>query len=215
MPNRSALELPVGQGERLLLGAYQSEFRQRRAELRDRHSWKFERQQEFEELDDSREAFCRGHWEEALRLLDEEREAHLKTAQRDRERGTAFHRVRVVEEPLTPYMQWELHALRVQSEAGKEIRIVTPAALSSLEITGPLPEVVVVGGQVLYQVVYTEAGFLDGAIRFTDAELTRRWESFIKELYEAGEDLLSYFERRVAHLSPPPKPPKPPQPKAV
>src|SRR4051812_32923679 len=110
MPDRSALELPVGQGERLPLDAYRSEFRQRRAELRDRHSWKFERQQEFEELDDSWEAFCRGHWEESLRLLGEEREALLKTAQRDRERGTAFRRVRVVEEPLTPYMQWELHA---------------------------------------------------------------------------------------------------------
>ena len=84
-------------------------------------------------------------------------------------------------------------------------------ALGSLEITGPLPEVVVVGGRVLYQVVYTEAGVLDGAIRFTDTELTNRWERFIKELYEAGEDLLPYFERRVAHLSPP----QPPQPKAV
>ncbi|MEU5638347.1 DUF6879 family protein [Streptomyces milbemycinicus] len=211
MPDRSALELPVGQGERLPLVAYRSEFRQRRAELRDRQSWKFERQQEFEELDDSWEVFCRGQWEDSLRLLGEEREAHLKTAQRDRERGTAFHRVRVVEEPLTPYMQWELHALRVQSEAGKAIRVVTPAALGALETIGPLPEVVVVGGQVLYQVVYTEAGFLDGAIRFTDAELTKRWESFIRELCEVGEDLLSYFERRVAHLSPP----QPPQPKAV
>ncbi|MDX3225567.1 hypothetical protein PV419_07600 [Streptomyces sp. ME19-01-6] len=143
-----------------------------------------------------------------MRLLDEEREALLKTAQRDRERGTAFHRVRVVEEPLTPYMQWELHALRVQSESGKKVRVVTPAALGTLETPGLLPEVVVVGGQILYQVVYTEAGVLDGAIRFTDAELTKRWESFIKELYEAGEDLLSYFERRVAHLPPP-------QPKAV
>ncbi|MDT0548293.1 MULTISPECIES: DUF6879 family protein [Streptomyces] len=208
MPDRNALELPLSQGERLSLEAYRSEYRQRRAELRDRHSWKFERQQEFEERDDSWEAFRRGHWEESLRLLGEEREALLKTAQRDRERGTAFHRVRVVEEPLTPYMQWELHALRVQSEAGKKIRVVTPAALGSLETTGPLPEVVVVGGQVLYQVVYTEAGVLDGAIRFTDTELTKRWERFIKELYEAGEDLLSYFERRVAHLSPP-------QPKAV
>jgi hypothetical protein len=208
MLDRSALELPVSQGERLPLDAYRSEFRRRRAELRDRHSWKFERQQEFEELDDSWEAFCRGHWGESLRLRGDEREALLKTAQRDRERGTAFHRVRVVEEPLTPYMQWELHALRVQSEAGKKIRVVTPAALGSLETTGPLPEVVVVGGQVLYQVVYTEAGVLDGAIRFTDAELTKRWESFIKELYESGEDLLSYFERHVALLSPP-------QPKAV
>lgn len=211
MPDRSALELPISQGERLPLDAYRSEFRQRRAELRDRLSWKFERQQEFEELDDAWEVFCRGQWEDSLRLLGEEREAHLKAAQRDQERGTAFHRVRVVEEPLAPYMQWELHALRVQSEAGKKIRVVTPAALGVLETTGPLPEVVVVGGQVLYQVVYTEAGVLDGAIRFTDAELTKRWESFIKELYEAGEDLPAYFERRVAHLSPP----QPPQRKAV
>ncbi|MGY0058473.1 DUF6879 family protein [Streptomyces sp. LZ34] len=203
MLDPSDLELPASQGDRLPTEAYRRDYRQRRAELRDRHSWKFERQQEFEEQDDSWEALRRGRWEEALRLLEGEREELAKAAQRDRERGTAFHRVRVVEEPLTPYMQWELHALRVQVESGKNIRVVTPAALGMLESVGPLPEVVVVGGQVLYEVVYTEAGFLDGAIRFTDAELIGRWEGFIRELYKAGEDLLSYFGRRVAHLPPP------------
>jgi hypothetical protein len=205
MLDPSALELPVSQGDRLPTQTYRHDFRQYRTELRDRNSWKFERQQEFEEQDDSWDALRRGHWEEALRLLEKEREDLVKAAQRDRERGTTFHRVRVVEEPLTPYLQWELHALRVQAESGKRVRVVTPAALAGLEIAGPLPEVVVVGGQVLYQILYTEAGVLDGAIRFRDSELIKRWESFIRGLYEAGEDLLSYFERCVAHL-PPPRP---------
>jgi len=202
MLDPSALELPASQGDRLPTQVYRRDFRQYRTELRHRHSWKFERQQEFEEQDDSWAAFRQGRWEEALRLLEEEREDLVEAAKRDRERGIAFHRVRVVEEPLTPYMHWELHALRVQAESGKKIRVVTPAVLGTLETAGPLPEVVVVGGKVLYQVVYTEAGILDGAIRFRGSELIKRWESFIRELYEAGEDLLSYFERRVAHLPP-------------
>lgn len=143
-----------------------------------------------------------GRWEESLRLLDEERENLREGVRQDRERNTVFHRVRVVEEPLTAYLQWELHSLRVQAEAGKKIRVIGPGAWSVLEAEGPLPEVVVVGGRVLYRVLYHEAGALDGAIRFRDPELIKRWEGFIGQLYEEGEGLRSYFERHVAHLPP-------------
>ncbi|RXS68348.1 hypothetical protein EST92_26795 [Streptomyces sp. TM32] len=203
MLEQSALELVASQGERLPIEAYRRDFRRYRGDVRGRHSWKLERQQDFEEQDASWEAFRHGRWEEALRLLEDEREDFESAVQRDRERSTAFHRVRVVEEPLTPYLHWELHALRLQAECGKKIRVVGPAQVAAFEAGGPLPEVVVVGDQVLYQVLYTEAGSLDGAIRFLEPGLVRRWGDFIRTLYETGEDVLPFFARSVAHLPPP------------
>ncbi|MFF7648252.1 DUF6879 family protein [Streptomyces sp. NPDC007983] len=197
------LELHPSQGDRLAIADYRSDFRLPRGAIRDVDCWKFERQQAFVDKGDSWDALCQGRWEESLRLLEEKRASLLEGVRQDRESNTVFHRVRVVEEPLTPYLRWELHALRVQAEAGKKIRVVGPGEWSVLEADGPLPEVVVVGGRVLYQVLYNEADVLDGAIRFRDPELIKCWEGFIAELYEGGEDVLSYVERRVAHLPPP------------
>lgn len=127
------------------LDAYRSDFRQRDAAVTDRDSWKFERRQDFQEqASPSWDAFRRGEWAEALRLMGDRREHWRRLAREDRERRSAFHRVRVVEEPLTPYLQWELHALRVQGESGMPVRVVDGAGLRHLEATAaPLPEVVV------------------------------------------------------------------------
>lgn len=111
--------------------------------------------------------------------------------------------MRVVQEPLTPYLQWELHALRVQEECGHPIRVIQAEDLGPWERFQLLPEVVVLGGRTLYEVVYTESGVLDGGIRFTDSDLAKRWESFIKDLFVAGEDVISYTDRRVVELPAP------------
>lgn len=197
------LGLVASRGHRLTTEAYRRDFREYRGEVCGRPSWKLERQQQFEEQDISWLAFSQGRWEESLRLLDEERAQLLAVARQDRERSTAFHRVRVVEEPMTAYVQWELHALKVQAESGKRIRIICPGDVATLEAADPLPEVVVLGDRVLYRVVYTAAGALDGAVRFSDPELIRGWGDFIEGLYESGEDVLPYFARCVAHLPPP------------
>ncbi|MEV0665015.1 DUF6879 family protein [Actinomadura luteofluorescens] len=39
-----------------------------------------------------------------------------------RRQGLKIRRVRVVERPLSPYVQWELHALRMLAEEGFELR---------------------------------------------------------------------------------------------
>ncbi|RKN39500.1 DUF6879 family protein [Streptomyces hoynatensis] len=195
--------LAAARGERLELAEYRADFRRHRGELRGQDSWKLERRQHFVEQSDSWRAFRRGHWQEALARLDEDRPALLAATRRDRERNTAFHRVRVVEQPLTPYLQWELHALRVQAECGKPIRVVGPAEAAPLEAARPLPELAVLGDRVLYEIVYTPEGALDGGVRFTDPELIEDWRALIQRLYAAGEDLLPFFARDVAHLPPP------------
>lgn len=195
--------LDPGQGERLQHDAYQRDFAEREAQIQGRDSWKLERLQHFEEDDPSRDALRRGEWKEALRLLDEERPAAVAAGEEDARRDTAFHRLRIVEEPLTPYMQWELHSLRLWDECGTPTRVLTTDKLNQAEVGGMLPELVVLGGRTLYQVCYTGAGALDGAVRYTEAALVESWESYIKRLYAAAEGTQSYFARRVAHLPPP------------
>ncbi|MFD3486001.1 DUF6879 family protein [Streptomyces sp. NPDC058665] len=204
MPDRSALTLSRTRGDILATGAYQQDFRRRDHEITGRSGWKFERRQRFKEQNSpSWDAFQRGEWQEALQLLKAKGDMWERIAREDRERGSVFHRVRVVEEPLTPYLHWELHALRVQGAGGMPVRVVGAEKVRSLEIAEQLPEVVSLGGQVLYEVLYTESGVLDGAVRFQEPGLIGNWEAFIRGLYEEGEDIVSYVDRRVAHLPAP------------
>lgn len=196
--------LDRSRGVRLELADYRRDFRRRDEAITGRHSWKFERRQSFEEqASPSWDAFRRGEWEESLRLAREGREHWEKTVSEDEARGNVFHRVRVVEEHLTPYMQWELNVLLVQSESGVPVRVVGGERLRRLESAAPLPEVVVLGGEVLYEVVYTDDGHLDGGVRHTAPEAIASWERFIASLYEAGEEIVSYVDRRVSHLPAP------------
>jgi hypothetical protein len=205
LPERQLPRLDAAQGTRLDIDAYNDDFWKRYQQLHGRHSWKLERGQHFvEQNHPSREALARGDWNEALRLLDDRRDALRKEREVDEQLGTVFHRVRVVERPFTPYVQWELHSLMMNAQhAGEAIRIIDATELASLENDAPLPEVVVLGGETLYRVLYTDEGVLDGGIRFTDPTLVGHWEAAIRELFEAGEDIATYVEREVAPLPAP------------
>ncbi|MFG2697696.1 DUF6879 family protein [Kitasatospora sp. NPDC048407] len=202
MPELRAPALNPENGCRLTREEYRRDFRERDAEIRGRDSWKLERRQYFEEQNSpSRDALRRGDWAGALRLLEERRGALEAIGREDEERGSFFHRVRVVERPLTGYLQWELHSLRMRAECGERVRIVPAEELA--EDSGPLPEIVVLGGRTLYQVLYTATGTPDGAIRWTGPEPVDEWQEFIQSLYRRGEDVASWFAREVAPLAPP------------
>ncbi|MFW5420899.1 hypothetical protein J0910_30215 [Nocardiopsis sp. CNT-189] len=205
MTDPAALRLDPSRGVRLAHREYKEEFRRHDSEVRDHKSWKLERRQHFLEPNDpSWEAFHRGEWEESLRLLEDRRGALSEAVADEEERGNPFHRVRIVKEPLTPYLRWELRYLRLQAECGRPVRVLGHEAVLPLEPAGPLPEAVVLGGRILYQVVYSDEGLSDGAIRFTDPEIVQRWEGLIGELYSSGEDVVSYTDRHMPGLSPPP-----------
>ncbi|MFJ2218356.1 DUF6879 family protein [Streptomyces sp. NPDC101062] len=199
--------LQHAQGTRLDSAAYRADFRTREAAVRGRDSWKLERLQHFEEQGSpSRDALSRGDWAESLRLMDGRRDALLAERDDDRLRGTTFHRVRVVETPLTPYVQWELHSLRQQMECGGiPVSVIHAAAVerTEAELGALLPEVVILGGETLYQVLYTNTGLPDGAVRHTQESLIAPWESYIHALHRAGEPVTTYVDREVAHLPPP------------
>ncbi|MFI5648314.1 ATP-binding protein [Kitasatospora sp. NPDC051705] len=206
MPDRRVPELRPEWGETLARQDYKRDFRERDTRVHGRDSWKLERLQHFEEQGStSWDAVRRGDWDEALRLLEGRRAALLAMGRQDEERQSFFHRVRVVQRPLTAYVHWELHSLRIRAECGERIRILDAEALadSGDEEFGPLPEIVVLGGRTAYRVIYSETGVPSGAVRYTDPDLVLRWEDYIKDLYRAGEDVHSYFAREVEHLPPP------------
>ncbi|WP_301175630.1 DUF6879 family protein [Actinomadura geliboluensis] len=117
--------------------------------------WKLERSQFFREVDDpSWQAFAAGDWQRSLDLLEKDREAVRTEARGNQRQGLSIRRVRVVEYPVSPYVQWQLHALRMLAEEGFPLSVLRADELSPLENEGKLPEVVVIGERVLYEVQY-------------------------------------------------------------
>jgi hypothetical protein len=195
---------PLGDAvsERLELPRYYTDFG---ADFsRAREFWKLERGQVYAEPGDpSWVAFNAGDWDEALRLVADSREDlttyHAETAAA----GTATWRIRIVELPVTPYLQWELHVLRLRDETGGPVRILPASAVADLEDQGELPDIYTMNTDVMYQAVYDEHGVLDHALRYTGEALVRRCRDFIAGLYRRGEPIAAFFEREIAHLPPP------------
>ncbi|GAA3856070.1 DUF6879 family protein [Streptomyces sedi] len=194
-------------GTLLTRSEFRQDFRERRAVVRGADSFKLERLQHFEEVDDpSRDALRRGDWQEALRLFESERESARRAAEEQAARGAVRHRVRVVEQPVTPYVQWELHWLRMRAESGHSVRVLPASEIAFDEAAAgrPLPELVSLGDRTLFRVRYDDRGRPAGAVRFTDRETVRRWGAHLRELFTAAEDVRTFFAREVAHLAPPP-----------
>ncbi|MFI1827152.1 DUF6879 family protein [Streptomyces sp. NPDC020412] len=165
---------------------------------------KIERGQTFKEQGSpSWDAFASGDWAGALRLIESERDSISAYFQDAARRGMAFRRVRIVEFPVTPYLQWEMHFLRLRSELGEEIRVTDAREIADLEREEPLPEVVVLGNSVMYAVIYDEELKGAGARRFVEPEQIATTLAEFESLYRKGEDFSDFFEREIAPLEPP------------
>jgi hypothetical protein len=205
MISTDGIGLNALQGERLEQSDYKKDFRERSLVIDGQDMWKLERRQDFRQPGTpSWEAFARGDWEKALRLYEERRESLLASSEDRRQRRIEYHRVRVVEKPIIPYVQWELNVFRVRTECGEQIRVVGPEAIRELEREEPLPELINLGSRTLYEICYDEQGVADGAVRYTDSELVARYRNVVRRLYEGGEEFRVFFDREVSHLPPPP-----------
>ncbi|MGH3848991.1 MAG: DUF6879 family protein, partial [Pseudonocardiaceae bacterium] len=165
---------------------------------------KLERLQYFREPGyPSWDSFAAGHWGEALQIMRQDRLAVEKEFAEDSRLGLNSYRVRVVELPVTPYLQWELHELKARAECGEGIRVVEPEAVARYETSTVVPELIFMGTLAMYEICYDDTGTRLGGRKFTDPELIEQCLSEVHALYDHGEDLLMFFEREIAPLPPP------------
>ncbi|MFJ3280211.1 DUF6879 family protein [Streptomyces halstedii] len=193
-----------GPGQRLELDDYTEDFGRHFWHSGPEGFWKLERQQSFREPGvESWEAFRKGHWDESLALIEGQRGHYEKYLRRIAGSGFALHRVRCVEEPISPYLQWELHLLHLKAQCGEDTRVLSGDGILRYETQHTLPEIVVLGSSVMYEVLYDDDGELAGGIRFSDPRTISRCRQAIQEMHRSGEPLDNFFSRQVTQLPPP------------
>jgi len=190
-------------GDQLTLDEYFADFDKQFWSTEGRNCWKVERRQTFvEQGSTSYDAFIRGDWPRALELLDERRPNIQEYYSRAASHGIRIYRVRVVEEPISAYLIWQLNSLRQRSELGENTRIIDPDKVAGLERRVELPEIIGLGQDVVYQVIYGSDGAAQRAVRSTDRTNVEHWWKIFTDLYEGGEDMAAFFDRSVAGLRP-------------
>jgi hypothetical protein len=191
-------------GERLTKESFNKAFVENFWKTDDLGFWKLKRQQTFQEpYDDSWNAFAQGNWKKSLQIIENQRSDIEEYYRKARRSGFSTYRVRVVEETITPYLQWELHLLRLRNQSGANIRVVFPHHIKIFEVNDVLPELVILGSKLMYEVIYDKQGVPAGGICFKDKALIAHCQRFIADLYQVGEELESFFEREVSSLEPP------------
>lgn len=76
------------------------------------------------ETNESQAAYNHGDVGMARQLLKQEAEADRSLYEDVRRRGIEYARVRLVQEPLTPYLEYELLSYRIRAELGESIEVV-------------------------------------------------------------------------------------------
>lgn len=167
--------------------------------------WKLERSQFFAEAadDPAWQALQAGDWARSLGVFEGEREDLAAEAARYARQGSMFCRLRVVEYPVSAYVQWEMHSLKVVDEAGMPVRVLSAGAVRDRERVRPLPEVVIVGSRVLYEVCYDEGWAACGARRIDDPAVISAAAAEVAELWREAEPVPAFFKREIVPLPPP------------
>ncbi|WP_405084894.1 DUF6879 family protein [Microbispora sp. NBC_01389] len=164
--------------------------------------WKLETYQNFREPDDaSWRALDAGNWNEAVRLIDERRDEIQEPVRQSRD--FSMRRVRIVEKPFTPYVQWELYYIRLRAQAGEDIRVLESDVLPKSGFSYRLPELVILDSAVMYEVLYSADGTLAGARKIVDRGLIDSCRRDVERLFDMGRDLLPYLHEERAALPPP------------
>lgn len=165
---------------------------------------KLERGQHFQEKGfPSWEAFAAGRWDRALELIEDKRDVYAEQYEKSQALGITNRRLRVVEFPITPYVQWELHVLHVRLDVGFPIKVLDARTIADVEKDRPVPEVVILGDVAMFEVMYDAEGNADGARHYTDPALIAETSAGFDELYARAEDYRAFFAREIAPLPAP------------
>lgn len=118
---------------RLDIDEFQSEFASAWSKT-SRRFLKLECWQEYRECEtnQSQDAYNRGDIAKASELLREEAEADRSLYEDIKQHGIDYARIRLVQEPLTPYLKYELMAYEIRARMGESIEVVRWESTSRL-----------------------------------------------------------------------------------
>ncbi|MEO3863365.1 DUF6879 family protein [Acrocarpospora sp. B8E8] len=148
--------------------------------------WKLERAQYFyEPYSKSWVAWAEGDWELALALI----EAATAEYEADLSPRVELRRLRIVERPLSPYLEWELRVLAARASAGEKVRVLDAEAVHHLERDRPLPELLIPAGDLMYEILYDQGGAHVGGRRIGDRAIIEPCLTLLADLYDQAEEL--------------------------
>ena len=154
---------------------------------------------------DSWELFRDNHWEAALEVVMG-METEIYDSFRDlQSRGITTKRLRLIEEPLSPYVQWELHILNVRARAGEDIRVMRNGE-AAIALNIQPRELLFLDEIAMFDIKYSINGLLIGANEYRYELDVAELRDRINELFEKAEPLSGYFDKRVKSLPPPQMP---------
>jgi hypothetical protein len=187
-------------GKRLDLNSYTADFDGRFWHIGDEGFWKLECLQNYQETGfPSWEAFRVGDWDGALRLIEGLRPEFEQYYGRIAAAGFGLHRVRVLRQPVAPYVQWELEVLNLRSQCGEDSVVLdSDSGRAVPQDLSDLPDLVVLGTEAVYEVHYAGDGVPDGATLHTAPDAVAGARAFVQALHRSGERLESYYTREIA-----------------
>lgn len=167
--------------------------------------WKIESAQHFAEPGSaSWQAFNAGDWDGALRLHDDRTQDLLDYHDRCNDHGIRTQRVRIIDTPLTPYLQWEMHLLFLRDATGGPIRILTHDTPTLLPKQFPhFPEVCGMDTTVLYEHLYDGHGVMYATVKYTNPRTIVEYKYLHEILYGKAAPIGPYFLRHIKPLPAP------------
>lgn len=203
-PDTMPPPLDTADAKRLELDAYYPDF-QTTFDASDQF-WKLERSQDSAEPSSkSWRAFNHGDWDQAMELLDAWKEELKPVHRRNTANGTKVRRIRIVETPFTPYIQWELELLWRRDAVTGGIRTLDAVYLDGLEPDGTLLPDLNITDTCAYHVIYDEHGVISHVWKYTDPGIVNPWRDLTRRLWDRGTAMNLYYKDHVQGL-PAPKP---------
>lgn len=159
--------------------------------------WKLERAQHFHEpYSPSWVAWADGDWHGAMKLIEES----AGEIAADVVDSVELRRLRIAERPLSAYLQWEFQVLRARAGVGERTRVLDVSAVRHLERHGPLPEILILSRELMYEVLYDDIGAHVGGRRIVQKDVIATCLADLESLYDQAEDLTGWL---AANPSPP------------
>jgi hypothetical protein len=116
--------------------------------------------------------------------------------------GIRFERVRVVPEPLTPYLRLEVRWNRYNAEAGEDIRYLPRCRANELDL--PAQDFWVFDGERVALMYFTADDRLLGVEVLTDPDLVASHEAWIDRAWTTATPYADYLAANPAREQPPP-----------